>query len=105
VFSFTECRTCPEPESMTKDAYFALQTLGNAKRVKVIKTRPQKNMLILRLSTKKVCGLVCQPNFQLRLKKVGSPIKKFDARIRLTLCPRLKHCFKNDIKFSSYIDA
>ena len=61
------------------------------KRVNVIKTSPQKNMLILRLLTKKLCGLVCQPNFQLRLKKVGSPIKKFDTRIRLTLYPHLKH--------------
>jgi hypothetical protein len=90
---------------MTKDAYLALQTLGNAKRVKVIKTSPQKIMLILRLSTKKSCGLNCPFNFQLRSKKVGSPIKRFDTRIRLTLCPRLKHCFKNDVRFSSYIDA
>ena len=90
---------------MTKDAYFALQTLGNAKRVKVIKTSPQKNMLNLRLSTKKLCEFVCSFNFQLRLKKVGSAIKISDTRIRLTLCPLVKHSFKNDIRFSSYIDA
>ena len=86
---------------MTKDAYFALQTLGNAKRVKVIKTSPQKNMLNLRLSTKNLCELVCSFNFQLRLKKVGSAIKISDTRIRLTLYPRLKHSLKTILDFQA----